>query len=232
MGDIRPFPTDPAVLAAIRPGQHRDARDLARLHSAAMGNSLWAQLGPRFLQTLYEQLLQTEGFLCFVYVEDNKVRGFIAGATDPDMVMQRVFRSAWPLLAVSALPALRKPRVFPRLWETRQYGARSGAQEVRPESLFCSFEPDLRGKRLAGHINKVLFEELLARGYEAIKISTELDNEAALRQLHSWGFEERCRFRFYGKEMVTLVLPLKGHPRLQAKSRHPMLESQRPKVRT
>ena len=111
--------------------------------------------------------------------------------------------------------------VLRQLWQTFRYFSVSGAEDVPAESLFCSFVPDLRGKRVSGHINKVLFDELLARGQPRVKITTEVDNEGANRQLRSWGFEDKGRFRFYGKEMVTYVLDLAASPRVEAVSRHP-----------
>ncbi len=89
------------------------------------------------------------------------------------------------------------------------------------ESLFCSFEPHLRGRRISGHINKVLFDELLARGHQRVKITTEVDNKGANRQLTSWGFEDSARFEFYGKPMVRYELDLVESPRVEARSRHP-----------
>ena len=58
----RPFTVDAAVMAAIRPMTPADTADVARLHHAAMGSSTWAQLGQRFLRTLYTALLADERF--------------------------------------------------------------------------------------------------------------------------------------------------------------------------
>ncbi|MBM4365376.1 MAG: hypothetical protein FJ102_04125 [Deltaproteobacteria bacterium] len=219
---IKPFPVDEGVMQSIRPMQFRDARRVAELHQAAMGNSLWAMLGLTFLQALYQALVDSPYFLGFVYVEDGRVRGFIAGSTDTSKMYQDIGRRRFMFLGpAAALGILRHPRVSVKLIETYRYFGVSGADEVPGESLFCSFEPDLRGKRVSGHINKVLFDELLARGHRAVKITTEVDNEGANRQLQSWGFRDAHRFRFYGKDMITYVLDLEGHPRLEARSRHP-----------
>lgn len=79
---LRPFPVDPGVMAAIRPMQYRDAEEAARLHEQAMGDSLWAKLGRRFLTELYRGLIDNRRFLGFVYEEDGRVGGFIAGSQD------------------------------------------------------------------------------------------------------------------------------------------------------
>lgn len=219
---IKPFPVDPEVMSRIRPMQFRDADRVAELHAAAMGRSLWAELGPRFLGALYRALVDSPYFLGFVYVEEGEVRGFIAGSTDTSVMYRDVLRRRLPFLAPwAALGVLRRPSVLPRLFETARYMRVSGAAGVPGESLFCSFVPELRGKRVSGHINKVLFDELKARGHDRVKISTEVDNEGANRQLRSWGFEEAARFTFYGKDMVTYVLDLASSPRVEAVSRHP-----------
>jgi hypothetical protein len=216
-GSGRPFEVDAEVLAHIRPMRVRDVPSVARQHAAAMGQSSWAQLGTRFLDALYAALLADPRFVGFVYEEDGRVRGFIAGTTDADRMMRAVFRARWGRLALAAVPALR-PRLAWKLVETARYKDRSGAG-IAAESLFCSFEEHLRGKRVSGHINKVLFDELLSRGHKEVKITTEVDNEGANRQLQSWGFEERGRFAFYGKRMVTYVLDLERSPRVEAVSR-------------
>lgn len=218
----RPFRIDPEVMAAIRPMMAVDAPRVAELHHAAMGNSLWAKLGVRFLRTLYRALIDDPRFLGFVYEENGRVRGFIAGTTDARAMMRATFRRAWFLLGPAALPGLFKPAVLSHLLGTARYFDASAPGEAIPaESLFCSFEPELRGKRISGHINKVLFDELLARGHRHVKITTEVDNESANRQLRSWGFEDRGRFRFYGKEMITYVLDLERSERVEPVSRHP-----------
>lgn len=219
---IKPFPVDPEVLGRIRPMQYRDADRVAELHEAAMGRSLWAQLGRRFLSSLYRALVDSPWFIGFVYVEDAEVKGFIAGSLDTSAMYRDVLRRrAQFFVPWAALGVVRRPQAIRPLLETARYSSVSGATDVPGESLFCSFVPDLRGKRVSGHINKVLFDELLARGHDRVKITTETDNEGANRQLQSWGFAEAARFRFYGKDMVTYVLDLRASPRVEAVSRHP-----------
>jgi hypothetical protein len=228
-----PFDVDPSVLERIRPMQNRDCGPVAELHRSAMGDSLWARLGTRFLTEIYRGLVDSPRFLGFVYEERGEegiptVRGFIAGSTDTSMMMREVFFSRWMLLGFAAVPGLvRSPGLARPLATTGRYSvfsgnaASEGDGDVSAESLFCSFAPELRGKRISGHINKVLFDDLLARGHRAVKVTTESDNEGANRQLTSWGFERQGTFQFYGKEMVRYVLDLESSERVEALSRHP-----------
>jgi len=201
-----------------------DITDVVRLHRAAMGDSLWARLGAPFLSSLYRGLLAHPTFRGFVYEERGKVRGFIAGSLDGHAMFRSVFLSKGAMLALRCLPALvRDPSVALLLLQTFSYFGRSGVggtDRIRAESLFCSFEPNLRGKRISGLINKVLFDEMAAMGHRELKITTEEGNQGAVRQLTSWGFVDAGRFDFYGKRMITWRLDLLECERVEPISRY------------
>ena len=216
----KPFPVDEKVAGRIRPMTGRDVRRVAQLHKAAMGNSLWAQLGTPFLRELYQGMLVSEQFIGFVYEESGHIEGFIAGSEDAGAMMGSIFKKRWLGLGFTAgVGLLSKPKLAIKLAETASYFSRSGEgmDNVPAESLFCSFTPRTRGRRIAGHINKALFDTLLHRGHANVKITTETSNEGANRQLRSWGFSPALRFTFYGKEMITYTLELGSSPRLSSK---------------
>ena len=215
-----PFHPDIAVLQRIRPMCEADLARVAELHKAAMGNSLWAQLGHRFLMEIYRALLQHAEFLGFVYEEQGEIEGFIAGSLDTAAMMRGIALKRLHRLSLAALFGLRNPKILRRLLETPFYFRNSSAPNpsthVTAESLFCSFTPKTRGKRISGHINKVLFDTLLFEGHSQVKITTETDNEEANRQLQSWGFQAHGKFQFYGKEMVLYILDLNESDRVMA----------------
>lgn len=219
----KPFIVNPDVIRNIRPMRWTDVPRVAELHFLAMGNSLWAQLGQGFLREIYRSLLCTPQFIAFVYEEEDNVEGFIAGSTDTEAMMKSAFRQRTSRLALRTILGLRNPVVIKRLLETPRYFQQSTPQNTIPaESLFCSFTPKLRGKRISGHINKVLFDTLAHLGHLEIKITTEVDNVGANRQLQSWGFENRSTFQFYHKEMVLYVLNLEQSDRVERLDwRHP-----------
>jgi hypothetical protein len=196
----------------MRPMSATDVDDVCRLHAAAMGTSLWARLGPPFLRRIYLALLEDPDFVGFVFVEGGRARGFIAGSADAPAMMRRILRRhIVGLVGATAWGVVRRPAAAWPLLETLRYFTKSGvpgAEDVAAESMFCSFEPELRGRRVSGLINKLLFDELAARGHRYVKITTEADNRGAVRQLTSWGFEQSGEFRFYGKTMVTWILDL------------------------
>ena len=221
---LKPFPVDPEVLSRIRTMGRADVNDVARLHRAAMGVSLWSQLGERFLRTLYRCLIGHPDFRGFVYEESGRIRGFIAGSTNGMRMFRELFVRRAPVLLLTALPGLlRRPALAVHLLGTASYFSRARVrfgEEVMAESMFCSFEPDLRGVRVSGLINKVLFDEMAAMGHRYLKITTETDNLGAVRQLTSWGFERLGEFDFYGKRMLVWRLDLLNNERVEPIRRH------------
>ncbi len=195
----------------------RDLPEVARLHRA-MGTSLWGSLGQRFVARVYTALLEHPDFIGFVYEEEGRVRGFIAGSSHgPRMFRQTALRHG-PALAWATAEALtRRPGALLPMLETARYFQRSSSpagEEIPAESLFCSFDRGLRGVKPAGLINKVLFDALAARGHDQVKITTEASNQFAARQLLSWGFVVLGRFEFYGKSMILWRLDLDYCPRV------------------
>ncbi len=157
---------------------------------------------------------------------ETRVRGFIAGSNNGPRMFRQVLLRRAPGLVAAAIPGiLRRPRVLGHLLQTATYFRRTGAglgEDVTAESMFCSFEPDLRGRRVSGLINKVLFDELAGMGHSSLKITTEIDNLGAVRQLTSWGFERLGEFDFYGKRMRVWRLDLLHNERVEPVRRHRM----------
>jgi hypothetical protein len=222
---LTPFPVDPDVLSRIRGLGPEDVGAVARLHCAAMGNSLWAQLGEGFLRTLYAGLVRHPDFRGFVYEDEGRVRGFIAGSNHGRRMFRQVLLRRAPGLVAAAVPGLlRRPALLAHLLQTASYFRRADAgigDDVVAESMFCSFEPELRGLRVSGLINKVLFDELAGMGHRSLKITTEVANLGAVRQLTSWGFERLGEFDFYGKRMLVWRLDLVNNERVEPVRRHP-----------
>ena len=215
---VRPFHVQQEVMNAIRPMRRSDIARVAQLHAAAMGNSLWATLGESFLRKIYISMLKSSHFLGFVYEESGTIEGFIAGSTDLSKMMSEIAKRDGFRLGLSALWGLRKVRTLFRLLSTARYFTASQqevAEDITAESMFCSFTPRTRGKKISGHINKVLFDTLYFKGHQYVKITTEIDNQGANRQLKSWGFQERGTFTFYGKEMICYTLDLSASTRVQ-----------------
>src|SRR6476469_10073817 len=73
----------------IRSAERSDAARLAELHATRIVEGFLPRLGPRFLARLYRRLVVSPDGFAVVAVQDARVVGFAAGATD----LGRVYRS-------------------------------------------------------------------------------------------------------------------------------------------
>lgn len=184
----------------IRRTEPRDVAAIAALHAQLVPSSLWAQLGQRFLEALYESLVRDPRFVSFVYETPEGIGAFLAGSTDTAAMLAATARRSAPILALSALPAVR-PRLLRRLLETARYPRLRGSAGAG-ESLFCAVRPELRRQGIAAGFHEALERTLRAQGIARLIVTTEASNAAAQEHLGALGFHENGRFQFYGKAMV------------------------------
>ncbi len=207
---IGPLKVNPDVLKNIKPMKKTHIHGVALIHKQIMGNTLWGKLGLGFLEEVYSKLLEHPSFIGYVYLHNGRVGGFIAGSDNGPKMMRETLKSGWKKLFFPLLKGvILSPSVFaPLVFTTRYFNisALPGLENVTGESMFCAFEKRFRGKRISGLINQVLFNELANRGHKSIKITTEIDNKGAIRQLESWGFERVGTFKFYGKTHMAWKL--------------------------
>ena len=89
----------------IRRTESRDAAAIATLHAELVPSSLWAELGPGFLRTLYASLVRDPRFVSFVYETPSGIGAFLAGSMDTDSMLRATTRLDGLAMAVRALPA-------------------------------------------------------------------------------------------------------------------------------
>ncbi|MCB9489744.1 MAG: hypothetical protein H6684_13510 [Deltaproteobacteria bacterium] len=221
---LPPLQLDPRWYNHVRPLMRGDVTTVAELHAKGMGTTLWGSFGRHFLEALYRAMLDDPDFVAFVFEENRIVRGFIVGSTDGSNMMKRTFRKAfWKLLPHVVKAGYRDPALIREALATPRYFAKSATDSRArdaAESFFCYIQEEWRGTRISGLMNKFLFDELLFRGFQRVKITTEADNDGALRQLDSWGFEPVGEFEFYAKKMTTHLLELHICSRVQPVRRH------------
>ncbi|MCR5662367.1 MAG: hypothetical protein K6G50_09605 [bacterium] len=214
---LAPFPTNPEIMSRIRPITRQDCHCVAKLHYDEIKSSFWSKLGFYFIENLYGMLINNPYFCGYVYEEEGCVKGFIAGSTDTKKLFSETIKKHFlKLVWITLISILKRPNTLSRVITTPVYFALSKPQfeDIKAESIFCAFKPELRGKRISGYVNKVLFDRFFELGFDYVKVTTEITNPGSNRQLLSWGFDEVSNFKFYNKDMRIYVLKLINHPRI------------------
>jgi len=194
----------------IRKTEHRDVAAIASLHAELVPSSLWAELGPAFLRTLYASLVNDPRFVSFVYETQDGVSAFLAGSTDTGAMLRATAMREGLALAIRALPFLR-PSMIRRLLETGRYPRLRGSTGAG-ESLFCAVRPELRRRGIAAGLHEALERVLRSQGIDRLVVTTDASNADAPAHLRALGFHEGGHFQFYGKPMVRYEKAVASEP--------------------
>ncbi|MBE2258150.1 MAG: GNAT family N-acetyltransferase [Rhodobacteraceae bacterium] len=174
-------------------------RDVAELHASAINQGFLPTLGIPFLSFLYETIDCTDGSALFVYRQNSKIVGFIAGSTDIKLVYRAMTRKWWQL-ALTLLPALASPSKLYRIIEILLHSRDSKWPEVAlpsAELLSISVAKEFRGNHTADLLFGQLVEYFRSRGVKKFKIVVG----AALASAH----------RFYQRMGAEALLTVEVH---------------------
>ena len=191
----------------IRRAERSDAGRLAELHATRIVEGFLPRLGPRFLSRLYRRLVLSPDGFAVVAVQDGRVVGFAAGATD----LGRVYRSF--VLHDGVIAGLgAAPRIvgsWRAVLETLRY---PGSIDDLPEAevLSVAVDGDAAGRGIGRRLLTASLDELTRRGARAAKVVAGADNRAALALYTQAGFAVRQRIEVHAgtaSEVLVWVAP-------------------------
>lgn len=204
----------------IRIGTVEDAAAAGRLHAGQITTGFLSHLGPRFLQRLYRRVVQWDGGLLLVAVEDGsgghsgsgRVVGFVASA-DPTGGLYRQFLLHDGVMAVvtSFGPLVRNWR---KVAETLHHGSSDGSGVGRgPEVLAIAVDRGRQGHGLGGRLLRAFIDAVVADGKSEGYSIIAQDNEASLAAYRSCGFRAAEVFELHaGTPSVVMQWDADAHP--------------------
>ena len=178
-----------------------DIARLARMHVAALPESLISLLGERYARAFYRYCATTPQELLLLERERGELSGACLVSLEPETLSRRLLLRT-PLLLSSPLAVRRLP-----LQAMLLGGARSAdpPQPRGPEILLIFTVPELRSQGLGARLLRCCEQQLLSRGLHRVLVKTR--DDAANRALQ---FYERAQFKpiaarsKYGKRLLLL----------------------------
>jgi ribosomal protein S18 acetylase RimI-like enzyme len=164
----------------VRSMQPVDVRQVVRVHMRAFPGFFLSFLGERFLRELYDAIIGDPTGLAFVYSDNEGVRGFVAGTTQPSGFYKRLIRQrVWRFGAASILPMIKKPAILPRLLRAFSMPAYADTGEGCAKLMSIAIIPEAQGKRIGKNLLYAFLEEARRRGMKQVDLETDrLDNDA------------------------------------------------------
>lgn len=179
-------PETPVTLRRLTVG---DAAVAARLHEAGQPGTVLTSLGMPFLRVLYAGFATAN---CYATVaERDRVVGVIIGARDTGKLYREMFSRQWARMAVAAaLGLVRRPALWPVMWQALRYPHTVGHDEGVGEFLFIGVDPAERRSGIGSLMLDDLVRASKADGLKGLFLTVDVNNAAAIR------FHERHGFRY------------------------------------
>ncbi len=165
----------------IRAMEARDLPFVVRVHLASFQGFFLTFLGPAFLLELYSGILADPSGITFVAEADGRIVGFVAGASESAGLYARLLRRRWWRFALASLrPALRNPRIVPRL--LRAFAMPNQARMAGGAGTLMSIAvlPEKQGQGIGQALVRAFLAEAAQRGLSRVNLTTDkADNDAA-----------------------------------------------------
>jgi GNAT superfamily N-acetyltransferase len=162
-----------------------DVRGVVDVHLRSFPGFFLSFLGPAFLRQLYLGIVDDPAGLAFVSENLNEnsgqLDGFIAGTSQPAGFYRRLLHQRWWRFGLaSVIPALRSPRIIPRLLRAFTLSSTSAAYGERGALLMSlAVSPDRQSGGLGAALVEAFVEEAKRRGATSVFLTTDrLDNDA------------------------------------------------------
>lgn len=192
----------------IRQMETRDMEAVTQLHSEALRIGFLSTLGEDFLGIIYEGITASDLGIIFVYEEDEKVTGYIAGSMDTQRLFREIYRRKLPRLAGNlAFKVVRQPGIIRNLVRSSRYPGMAG-DSVPAELLSIAVVEDARGKGIGSALVEALIEYFRKHGVDRFKVSVDQRLPGVDKFYESLGFELSNTIDIYEKKMDIYVFDI------------------------
>jgi ribosomal protein S18 acetylase RimI-like enzyme len=185
---------------------HVDA--VARLHSSSL-TGLLRDLGPRAIRAFYIGAIKSDCAIAFVVFEQEILRGFVFGATTPQLLKQDILKNNFVGTIVgTALGVLRRPSALISLWRSTRGTGERGYNDQVAELTYLAVDSKHRTAGLGQQLVNRFGQALVERGIYAYELSVDANNASAIKFYHQMGFFKIGEYQEFGTNHLRYRLDL------------------------
>lgn len=186
LAELTPATDDEGVL---RGAQKADAAALAHMHMAGIDSGFLPTLGRRFMSRLYEAMIEWPDSVVIVAERGDVPVGYVAGVVDTESFFSHFYRRHGVQAVWAALPALVRPSVLRRAWETARYSDSQG-DFADAELLSMAVDESARRRGIASRLGAAFLAAMADRGIGEVKVVVGASNDAAIAAYRKMGFSD------------------------------------------
>ncbi len=177
----------------LNPNNKSYIEQVAGLHSAFLKTGFLSKLGKNFLINLYEAIARSENSFLIVFVEKEKVIGFISGTENLNLFYKYFFKTYFFNIIVSLLPVIFSFNKLKKVIEIICYIKGKDREDVKlpdAELLSIVVEQNSRGKNIGEKLFITLLEEFKKRNIKEFKIIVGSELKHAKKFYEKLGAEQ------------------------------------------
>ena len=195
----------------IRAMNVNDVNAVVKVHLSSFQGFFLTFLGRQFLSELYAGIVVDSTGIAFVYREEDRVLGFIAGTSQPAGFYSHLLHRRWWRFALASLiPILKNPLIIPRLLRAFRKPQDVSNQPDTGTLMSIAVTPEAQGRGLGQVLVKAFLEEAADRGLKHVDLTTDKNNNDSVNQFYQrMGFQcSRTFVTSEGREMNEYVIDL------------------------
>ncbi len=179
----------------IVPLAEEHASQVARLHCDNL-TGLLTRLGYRATVAHYRACAATPLATAFVFLDQGRVEGFVAGAANPARLKREIpRRKPWSVLTGLLAGLLRRPSAALDLFQNLARPPAAAYDPEAPELTYLAVSAQARRAGVGRELVEAFARSLAARGVEAFELSVDSDNQGAVRFYEKMGFVPLGEYR-------------------------------------
>lgn len=198
-----------------------DAADIAAIvavHQRSFPNFFLTFLGPHFLRLFYEELQSDPQAVLLVAKRGRHVVGLVGGVQDESSFFASLKqRRGMEFARASALAALRRPSIVPRLWRARSRDEEKAESATPATLLTIAIEPSEQGRGSASALVERFVDAMAEIGVDSFTLTTDdSPSNRAIGFYRKSGFTQRRTFTTpEGRAMIEFEWTAGGEDSVQ-----------------
>lgn len=174
----------------IREMKLKDLEEIVNIHLNSFQGFFLSFLGPKFLMLFYKGIISSTLGVGFVYIDNNRIEGFICGAINPSDFFHNLLRTKWFHFSIASLGAiLKKPSIIPRLLRAINSPSSSSKGDKKATLMSIGIDSQVQGKGVGGILVQNFLKELKSKGIYEVNLTTDrLNNKRANQFYKKLGF--------------------------------------------
>lgn len=183
------------------------------LHMQYLPTPFRGAAGQRLLSAYYRAVAEARGAIGYVAEDRDRVLGYVCGVWEPDTLRTYLLKTQWPALALwGTASVLRQPRLMASF--VQRFNQPAAQQVEMPPAPGYELRPIVvdraaRGTGLAARLVERLMQDARSRGFAAMHLFVETDNQAARAFYHKMGFAAASHHQPSGDLVIRLERSLR-----------------------